>query len=151
MTFCHSPEKNHHGLAAETTSANLPAIITLLAAATAAKSTVRFRTGFVDVQRSTIQLPAVQFGDRAIRVRIGAHLHKSEPSCLTSIAIRNDTNALNGTIRLEQRPYRIFGSAEAEVSHKYVFHSFPLVYKLWIGAGSDEGGQNRTDAKMPNT
>jgi hypothetical protein len=105
--------------------AKLPTIPPLAASA-AARSTVRFRTGFVDVQRSTIELPAVQLSDRAIRIRIGAHLDKSKTSCLAGIAIRNNTDTLDGSVCLEQRAYRIFGGTEAEVSNKNILHFFSL-------------------------
>jgi hypothetical protein len=122
MTVFHLPEK----VCSIGCRAELPAIVPPAATTTAARSAVGLGTGFVDVQRSPVEFPAVQFRDGAIRVRVGAHLDKTKPSCLTGIAIRDNTDSLDGPVCLEQRAYRIFGGTEAEVSNKNILHFFSL-------------------------
>jgi len=46
---------------------------------TTAKSSLGFGAGFADVQRSAVKVRAIQAGDRAIRIRVGAHFDKSKP------------------------------------------------------------------------
>src|ERR1019366_2216101 len=69
----------------------LVAIVTVAsasaAAPAAAKPTIRFRTGFIDVQRSAVEIPAIQLRDSAVRFRIGGHFDKSEPSGLAGIPV----------------------------------------------------------------
>ena len=82
--------------AAAATAAPAPA-----AASAAAKSAVRFRTRFIDIQRSPVEIPAVQFRDRAIRFRVGGHFDKSEAPGLAAIAVGDDIDALDGAIRFK--------------------------------------------------
>jgi hypothetical protein len=104
-------------------SSRLPAIVPALAAATA-KWTLRFRTGFIDVQGSAVEIPAIQFSDSAIRIRVNAHLDKSEPSRLAGIPVSDEVHALDRSVRLEQRSNRSFGGPEVEVSDKNILHAF---------------------------
>src|SRR5580698_7246206 len=112
------PRCNARPLANE--SSQLPAVAattaTTAAATPASKTAFRFRTRFVDIQRPAIQLSSIQFSDRTIRFRVGTHLDKSEPTGLPGIAVGNDVDPLDGTVRLEQRSDRSFGSSEVQVS-----------------------------------
>jgi hypothetical protein len=106
----------------------LPAIVSTLAAATAAaKAAVGFGTRFIDVQRAATQVAAIQLSDRAIRFRVAAHLDESESLRLPGVAIRDDADALDRAVRLEHGPDCVFGRSEAEISYKNVFHFSSLL------------------------
>src|ERR1039457_2795653 len=107
--------------AATAAATTAPAPAAAPAAATG-KSTIRLRTGFIDVQRSAVELPAIQFRDSAIRFRVCGHFDKSEPSGLAGIPVGDDVDALDGAIRFKQRSNRSFGSPEVEVAYKNILH-----------------------------
>lgn len=105
----------------------LPAVVpTLATTAAAAESAFRFRTRFVDVQRTAIEFAAVQFGDGAIRIRVCAHLDESKTTRLPCVTIRDDAHTLYRPVRLEQRSNRAFGCPKAEVSYKNILHFVSL-------------------------
>jgi hypothetical protein len=105
---------------------------TAAAATTSAKATaaVRFGPRFVHVKCSAVEVPAVQTRDRAIRFRVGTHFDEAETARLAGIAIGNNVHAIHCAISLEQRAYRIFGSAKAQVAYKNILHSFSFKYRL---------------------
>jgi hypothetical protein len=112
----------------------LPALLTTATSATtttAAKAAFRFRTGFVHIERSAVELSSIQFSDRTIRFRVRTHLDKPKSSWLSGIPVRDDVNALYATVRLKQRPDRSFGSSEVEVSYENILHAFS--FNLQIG------------------
>src|SRR5580658_9823975 len=112
----------------------LPALLTTPTSATtpAAKAAFGLGTRFVDIQRAAIQLSSIQLSDRTIRFRISAHLNKPEAAGLPGIAVGNDVYALHGSIRLEQRSNRSFGSSEVEVSYENILHAFSFYLRNWL-------------------
>ena len=105
----------------------LPASILPLAAAVAAVSTaaaaaIFFRPGFVDIQRSTIEFPAIESGNRALRFVIRAHFHEPKASGPSGFPVCHDAHTIDRAIRLEHGSNRIFGGPEAEVSYEYILH-----------------------------
>jgi hypothetical protein len=120
---------------------------------TAARSTVPLRAGFVDRHRTSVQFTAAQGVNGTLTFGVAAHLDKSEPFRLARIPIGYDADAINGSVLLKQRSDRILGSAEAEISYKYVLHFwFPFEFAAQrIGAGSDKGGRTGQCEKMPKS
>ena len=109
----------------------IPSVLTLLGylvaiatltAETTARSTVLFRTSFVDVQRSSVKIFAIEFVDCPIPFGIVAHLHESKASGLTRIPVGDNVDTLNCSIGFKHGPYPVFGGSEAEVSYKNIFH-----------------------------
>jgi hypothetical protein len=106
---------------------SLVAIVAALTAETAATvaapaATVFLRTSFVHIQRSPLEIPAVDFGNGSVPLGIIAHLNESKAPGLTRIPVRDNANAVNGPICFKHRSNRVFGSAEAEVPYKNIFH-----------------------------
>src|SRR5450631_1624049 len=104
-------------------SKGLPAFVPALATTAAAtESAFRFRTRFVDVQRTAIELAAVQFRNGAIRIRVCAHFDESKTTRLPCVTIRDNAHTLYRSVRLEQRSNRAFGCPKAEVPNKNILH-----------------------------
>jgi hypothetical protein len=103
----------------------LPTVLPRAAApatrSTAARSAIRLRAGFVDVQRSAIQVLAVETVDRRVSFRIHAHFDKSEASGLPRITISDDVNSIDAAVRLKNRPDGLLGSSKTEITYKDVF------------------------------
>jgi hypothetical protein len=104
----------------------LPASVLPLAAAVAAVSTaaaaIFLRPGFVDIQRSTIEFPAIESGNRALRFVIRAHFHEPKASGSSGFPVCHDAHTIDRAIRLEHGSNRIFGSPEAEISYENILH-----------------------------
>ena len=124
-------------LTAKTTTAAFAA-----ATAATAESTVLFRTGFVNVQRTAIQFPAIQLGNRPVAFGIVRHFDEPKAAGLSRVPIGHHTHAIDGAIRFKHGANRIFGSTEAEISYKNVFHFnfFLQLQNSESRAGSDMGG-----------
>ena len=103
----------------------LPAGAAALSAA-AAEGALGFGARFVDIQGAAVDIAAVQLGDGAVGIRIGAHLDESETLGPPGIAIGYDADALHGAVRLKHAANGLLGSVEAEISYKNIFHLVPL-------------------------
>jgi len=108
----------------------LPAISALLAATTvavatvsASRRTVSLGPGFIDVQRSAIEISAIQGVDGAVPFSIAAHFDKCEAAGLAGIAVRNNVDTIDGSVRFKHGTECFFGCAEAEISYENIFHS----------------------------
>lgn len=102
----------------------LPAPVLAAATAIAAVSTasaVFLRPGLIHIERSAIQLVAVERGNGLYTLAVIAHFHECEASGLPGIAVGYDVHAVNRAVRFKKGSKPIFGSAEAEVSYKYIF------------------------------
>jgi hypothetical protein len=105
----------------------LPAAITASAvpvSAATARSTLRLRTGFVDVQRSAVKVSTVEPADCGVPFRIDAHFDEGESSGLSGVAIRHYVDALNGSIRIKHGAEGIFGRPKTEITYKNILHFF---------------------------
>jgi hypothetical protein len=120
----------------------LPATVTASAATRAA---LRFRTGFVHVQRSTVEIPTVEAADRGITFGIDAHFDKGESARLPGIAIGHDVDALDGAIRIKHGTERIFRRPETEVTYKNI-----LQINFFLNLQSSESGTIRQRAGTPD-
>ena len=106
---------------AATTTAATESAATAATAAVATRS-VGLGPGFVYGQIAAAQIGAVEgFHRLAGRIIVG-HFDKGKSPWLAGVAIRDNADALHGAVLFKKRAYRVFGSTEAEVSYKYVFH-----------------------------
>src|SRR5689334_15588254 len=109
---------------------SLPAAVAPLAAAIAAVTaavaarTAAFSlgTGFVDVERTTVELRAVQSGNGAIGFVVDAHLYEAEASRATGVAIGDYADPVDCPVRFKNGSDCVFGSSEAQISYENVFH-----------------------------
>ena len=79
--------------------------------------------GFVDIQRSAIEICPVQCGDGLLALPVVAHLDESEAPGLACIAIRDNVDAPNVAVSFKQRTDGILRRSKIEISHKNVFHN----------------------------
>ena len=104
----------------------LVAISTALAAATAiaatAAATIFFRTRFVDIQRSSVQIPPIDFGNRTIAFGVVAHFHETKTAGLARFAVRYDADTLHRAVGLKQGANSRFRASETEVPDKNILH-----------------------------
>jgi len=112
--------------------------------ATAAKTAFGLGTGFVHVQRTAIQFPAIQLGDRTIRFRVSAHLNESKTTCLTSVTICHEADAIHSAISLKQSAHLIFRGTVTQISYENILHFF------LSGLGFPKTRQDRTRAGGPD-
>jgi hypothetical protein len=103
---------------------DLPAILALTAAtvSTAARSTVSLGTCFVDVQRPAVEVFAVETVDCRGPFGINTHFDKSKAPSLPGIAVGDDADPINGSVRREHSTERIFGGPEAEITYENILH-----------------------------
>jgi hypothetical protein len=122
--------------------ARTAAAVATASATTTAGSAVGFRTSFIDVQRPAVQVGAIERRDGLIRLRPVTHFNESKSSSLPGVPVGDDADTVNGAVCFKHGSNRIFGSTEAEVSYKNIFHFLYLseVREQWIEAGSDKGG-----------
>src|SRR5579885_2965602 len=136
----------------------LPAFAAAAAAAvSAAKSLAAFfRASFVDFQRPSLKLLAVELFNGALRLRVSAHLHEPEAARLPGVAVRDNVYAFDRPVRLKQSPDGVFGCAEGQIPNKNILHlqSFWSFEKRSFGAGPDLSGASSapdvTIQKMPS-
>jgi hypothetical protein len=95
---------------------------------TAAEPTAPLRLGacFVDGERTSVRIAAVQGSDGGIRLGNVRHLDKSEAARATGARIRNYTGAINGTVGFKPLAQVGFRGIEREVSNKNSFHEDSL-------------------------
>ena len=105
---------------------------------------LRLRTSFVDVQRSAIQVSAIEPVDCRVPFRIHAHFDKGKTSRLPRVTISNDVNSIDAAVRLKNRTDGLLGGSETEVTYKDVFQfSFFLNLQSSEWARSNSGGVYR--------
>jgi hypothetical protein len=98
-------------------------------------ATLRFRPGFVDVERPPSDIPAVQCSDRTVPVGRVCHLDKRKTPCLACVPIGDQVDSLHAPIRFKQRTDGRLRGAEVQISYKDVFH---IVTRVFQSCGPDE-------------
>jgi hypothetical protein len=89
---------------------------TTVSAATAAATAAGFVLRFIDLQRATAEVLAVEGLHGALR--IGArHFHEAEAARLARVAIVHEGDFFNRSVRGEQGADRFVGRAEREISN----------------------------------
>jgi hypothetical protein len=86
---------------------------TVAAPTTAAAAPVFFGTRFVDVQRSTVEITAVEFGYSAIRLGGIVHFDESKATGLARVAVGDEIYAPHGAVSFKHGSNCIFGRSEA--------------------------------------
>jgi hypothetical protein len=103
------PAASATALAAETTAGTTPAPFAL-------------GPGFIDIQRSAVQLMSVQRGDGAIRFTGIGHFDKCEAPGTPGFAICNHAHTLYSSVRLKQRADRRLRGREIQIPYKNILH-----------------------------
>jgi hypothetical protein len=104
----------------------LPALPAKAAAAAAARA-LGLGTGFVDIQRATVEIGPVQSGDGFLALGVVGHFDESKAPGLTRIAISDDVYTPNRAIRREKGTDRILRRPKAEISYKDVLHPLEVL------------------------
>jgi hypothetical protein len=123
---------------------------------TTATAALRFRTSFVHVHRSTVKFRAVERGDCRIGLATIRHFNESESTRLTGIAVGDNVDVVDGSIRSESGPQIILRGLKIEIAYEYVGHSNGPVRNCSVDAGlrrkpnpkeRPRGGQRTTGGK----
>jgi hypothetical protein len=106
---------------ASTTAAT--ALATTPSASTTAASPFRLRPSFVDIQRASTNLGAIQCSDRFLSVLGACHLDKAEAARASSIPVRHDADAIDLSVYFEKLAQFLFRCVEIQVSNKDVLQA----------------------------
>ena len=109
-------EQQRHPTCTENALVTVVATRTAETAATStatAAATIFLRAGFVDVERTAVEVRTIQCRDCRIALSVVAHFDEAKAAGLTRIAIRYDADAIHGPVGLKHPTYGIFGCAEA--------------------------------------
>src|SRR5579875_441416 len=82
----------------------------------------RFGTRFVYVQRSTVEIGAIQTGNGRFGSCVIAHFDERETAGLARVPVRHDIHSFDAAVSGESCMKIILGSLETEISDKYVCH-----------------------------
>jgi hypothetical protein len=101
-----------------------PAILPLATAISAESTaaTILFGPSFIDVQRPSVQVTAVESGNGLFSLSVIAHFHEAKSSGASSVPVGNDVYSIHCAEFLEHGSNGAFGGVEAEVSHENIFH-----------------------------
>src|ERR1019366_1977355 len=108
---------------AATTGTSTPASAATEASATAARGAIGFRTGFVHIERPSVQGVTVEGGNGLIRLAFVFHLDECEAAGTSGLAIRHDPGAVHLAVALEEAADALLGGVEIQVAYEYVLHS----------------------------
>jgi len=115
-------------LAATTTAA--------VAAATAAAATILARSRFIDGQRPSVEVLAVQGGDGRLRLLVVVHFDKAEPLGAAGVPVHDDLGGLDRAVRCEEVLEIAVGSAIRQVADiQLLAHFGPPTEKTMQGQG----------------
>jgi hypothetical protein len=102
------------------------------AAAAGTSPTLCLRARFIDGERSSAGVAAVESGDCSIRFAVIGHFDKRKSSRPTGVAIGNYRGALDRAIRLKPLAQFSFGRAKGQVPHKNLLHAYSLSIVLLL-------------------
>ncbi len=91
---------------------------------------MQLRTSFVHCHRTAIQNRSVQRSNSRLSFSGLRHLHKSEAARFAGVAVFDDGNGLNRSVRCEQRPQLLLGRVAIQVPHENVRHNLTLPLML---------------------
>jgi hypothetical protein len=98
------------------------AAATPAAAAVPAAAPIFLRPGFIDVERPTVEFPTVEPGDGLLGLAIVGHFDEPKTPGSSGFAVGYQAHTVHSAVRLEQGSNCIFGSSEAQISYKNIFH-----------------------------
>jgi hypothetical protein len=105
-----------------------------------------FGTGFIYIQRSTVEICAIQLSDGCLSRLRFSHFDKSKTARLARVSVSNDVHALNAAIGSESREKIVLGSLITEISDKYICHDVNSFFDdLSL---SDCSGTNLSEGKL---
>jgi hypothetical protein len=94
-------------------------------------TTRRFGTRFIYIERSTVEIAAIQLSDRGLGCLWFCHFNEREAARLARVPVRDDTHALHAAVSGESRMKVVLRSLITEISDKYVGHSmYPSIGEL---------------------
>jgi hypothetical protein len=88
-----------------------------------ATTTRGFGTGFIYIQRSTVEIGAIQLSNRSLGCRRFRHFNEREAARLARVPVCDDIHALHVAVSGERRMKIVSGSLITEISDKYICHS----------------------------
>lgn len=108
--------------------AGIAARTTTPTATTGAPTAVGLGTGFVYVQRTTVNAGAVQSADSAIGFVAVGHFNKGKTTRTAGVTIRDDADAFHGAVFFKPRADGCFRRPEIEIANKDVLQVvfFPI-------------------------
>ena len=89
---------------------------TVAAATTTAATAAGFVLGFIDLERATAKVLAVQRLHRLLRIGAG-HFNEAEATGLARVAVIDQRDFVHVAVGREKGTHRIFGGAEGKVSN----------------------------------
>jgi hypothetical protein len=119
--------------AAATSATGTPttgAATTTEASATTAATTeaaVGFGTGFVHVQRTSVQGVAIEGGNGLVRLAFIFHFDECETAGTSGLTICHDSGAVHLAVAFEEAAHALLGCVEIQVAYEYVLHSSSLL------------------------
>lgn len=96
------------------------ATTTAITAKSTTRTALRFGTGFVDIQRTAVQVPAVKTVYGGGPFRVYAHFDEGEAASLARVAIGDDIHPIDRAIFFKQRANGTLSGAEAKVTDKNI-------------------------------
>ena len=124
----------------ELVDGGLPAVAALATATAAAAgaaaesasaaTTLGLGTRFVDVERPSIKVGAVQTGDGLVGLTVVRHFDKCKTARTAGITIGYDIHSRNAAVRLEERADGGISGIKIQIAYKNILHSVLSVFQL---------------------
>src|SRR5690348_14462413 len=89
----------------------------------------------IDLERATVEIGSVQRLHRTRRIGI-RHLDEAEAACAAGIAIGDEGDFLDSSMRGKQSPHAVFGCSKGEISDVELGH-------FWVLTEIDEIDEKR--------
>jgi hypothetical protein len=106
-------------------------LTTETAAVSAAATTLRLGTSFIDVQGAAFEIRTVQAGDGPVGFLGVAHFDKRKPAGAASITIRHQIDPINCSIPLKHGAHGRVGSGKIQIAYENILQFFTLsVFQL---------------------
>jgi hypothetical protein len=100
-----------------------PAIPARAKAARTGTTPRSFGTRFIYIQRSTVEIRAIQLSDSGLGCARVRHFDEREATRLARVPVGDDIHAFHAAVSSESRVKIILGSLITEISDKYVCQS----------------------------
>ena len=124
-------------------------------AAKSAAGSLCLRPRFVNIDRATAEISAVQGSNCAVRLSRIRHFDKGKAACATRVSVSHQVDPLHFSIRLEECTERRFGSTEIQIPYKDVFHVVNVCLSIVrarrgrYGFGQVVAGRQKLDLSVP--
>ena len=91
-----------------------------------------FGTRFIYIQRSTVQIGAIQLSNSSLGCPRFRHFDEREAARLARVPVSDNIHALHAAVSSESRVEIIFGSLITEISDKYACHSMNSFWLIYL-------------------